>query len=138
FSHPNKFNWLWDRVLADPKAQATLKASSGRLAGTLGNTSFDVTPAPDAMQFVRWVQMDAPQIESVVQEDSLLRVGFDGRAAMVRLGSITDLTGLREVWLRDSYGLGRVAGRLGTVVDLGGNIGMFTLRAAGLASRVIT
>src|SRR5690606_21297442 len=102
------------------------------------NTSFDVSTAPDAMQFVRWVQMDAPQIESVVQEDSLLRVGFDGRAALVRLGSITDRTGLREVWLRDSYGLGRVAGRLGTVVDLGGNIGMFTLRAAGLASRVIT
>ncbi|NUQ61755.1 MAG: FkbM family methyltransferase [Pirellulales bacterium] len=43
----------------------------------------------------------------------------------------------KEIFLEDIYGIDRTAGPLGTVIDLGGNIGLFTLKAAFRAERVI-
>ncbi len=43
----------------------------------------------------------------------------------------------KEIFLEDIYALTRLPQPLGTVVDLGGNIGLFTVRAALRAARVI-
>jgi FkbM family methyltransferase len=46
---------------------------------------------------------------------------------------------IHEVFVRDAYGLSGIApGSLDTVIDVGGHIGSFTVRAAPLARRVFT
>jgi FkbM family methyltransferase len=56
----------------------------------------------------------------------------------IRAGT-TDHRVFDEVFIRDAYRLSRGAGapRLGTVVDVGAHIGIFAIRAARLADRVI-
>lgn len=52
-------------------------------------------------------------------------------------GGTQDVSVFFEIFARDAYRLGQIPGRLGTVIDLGGNVGLFTLRAAGIAERVL-
>ena len=43
----------------------------------------------------------------------------------------------RTIWLDDEYRFDRLTGPVGTVVDVGANVGVFAVRAAGVAGRVI-
>ena len=64
-----------------------------------------------------------------------------GHALTLRRRS--DLSIFREIWVEDEYRLSPLPPRngsdrpLGAVVDLGANVGLFAVRAAGLADRVI-
>jgi FkbM family methyltransferase len=51
--------------------------------------------------------------------------------------SSEDFYVLKEIFLDDVYGINTLKGPLGTVVDLGGNVGLFALRVAPIAARVI-
>jgi len=49
-----------------------------------------------------------------------------------------DFYSFREIFLQDAYGLQSLPGMLGTVLDLGGNVGLFTCAVLPRARRVVT
>jgi FkbM family methyltransferase len=69
--------------------------------------------------------------------DGLLHLKILSHEVLLRPGS-GDFFAFREIFLEDCYGLGALPERLGTVVDLGGNVGLFTCAVLGRADRVIT
>lgn len=81
---------------------------------------------------------DHPEVlASAAPEDGLLGFTWDGARLFVRPDSF-DFPIFGECWLRDVYRLERLPRPIGTVVDLGGNVGLFTTRVARLgAERVI-
>lgn len=81
---------------------------------------------------------DHPDVlESAAPDDGLLGITWEGARLFLRPDSF-DFPIFGECWLRDVYRLERLPRPIGTVVDLGGNVGLFTTRAARLgAERVI-
>src|ERR1700722_1617270 len=71
----------------------------------------------------------APQ----VQEVELL----DGRSLWLRVGT-SNRSIVWEVFLKDNYCTERIEGRLGCVVDVGAQIGLFSLKMAPRAERILT
>src|ERR1017187_517440 len=71
----------------------------------------------------------APQ----VQEVELL----DGRPLWLRVGT-SDRSIVWEVFLKDNYRTERIEGRLTCVVDIGAQIGLFSLKMAPRAERLLT
>lgn len=68
------------------------------------------------------------------REISLHHHGLD---LLLRPGT-TDFFIFREIFLRDEYELMKLPEKLGTVIDLGGNVGLFTCALLPRAQRVIT
>jgi FkbM family methyltransferase len=66
----------------------------------------------------------------------LVRFNFNGEMFALR-PNYADFMAFSEIMFRDTYGLGALSAPVGTVVDLGANIGIFSLRAASVAERVI-
>ena len=56
-----------------------------------------------------------------------IQLEFQGQRLLLRPGT-TDFFVFREIYLKDEYGLKNLPATLNTVVDLGGNIGLFHLR----------
>lgn len=52
-------------------------------------------------------------------------------------GGTQDVSVFFEIFARDVYRLGSIPGRLGTVIDLGANVGLFALRVAPMSGRVL-
>jgi FkbM family methyltransferase len=71
----------------------------------------------------------APQI----QEVELL----DGRPLWLRAGT-SDRSIVWEIFLKDNYCIERIEGRLACVVDVGAQIGLFSLKMAPRAERILT
>lgn len=61
----------------------------------------------------------------------------DGRSFEIR-GGTQDFHIFHRIFLRDEYRLRRAEARWDCVVDLGGNVGLFALRASQVANRVIS
>ena len=58
--------------------------------------------------------------------------------AVTLQGGRSDVNTFRTIWLDDEYRLARLpAGGVGTVLDVGANVGLFAVRAAALARRVV-
>jgi FkbM family methyltransferase len=74
----------------------------------------------------------------VTAEDGLLCFGYEGLRIALRTDDIADSRIFQEVFLDDEYRIDQLEGPLGIVVDLGGNIGLFTARIARHAARVVT
>lgn len=66
-----------------------------------------------------------------------LKGGAVERAVDLR-GGTQDVSVFFEIFARDAYHMATLPERLGTVIDLGGNVGLFTIRAAGVSDRVLT
>lgn len=66
-----------------------------------------------------------------------VRHGTVDRAIDLR-GGTQDVSVFFEIFARDAYRLAMLPPRLGTVIDLGGNVGLFALRAAGMSERVLS
>ncbi len=66
-----------------------------------------------------------------------LKGGAVERAVDLR-GGTQDVSVFFEIFARDAYHMATLPTRLGTVIDLGGNVGLFTLRASAVSDRVIT
>jgi len=69
--------------------------------------------------------------------DGLVEFQYRGRRMALR-PTYADFFIFQEVVVCDDYGLANPPKPLGTVVDLGGNIGLFAMQAAPLADRVIS
>jgi len=68
-----------------------------------------------------------------------LEVRFRGRPPLHLRGGRADFHMFHRIYLRDEYRLNPLLGsRLGCVVDLGGNVGIFSSRIAPHADRIIT
>ncbi len=89
----------------------------------------------EARAMFDWILHDSPAPWPVRFADGLVHFYHAGHHLALRPGG-EDFYIFREVFADDVYGLNRVA-RLGTVVDLGANVGLFSLRVAALAQRVI-
>jgi FkbM family methyltransferase len=60
-------------------------------------------------------------------------------AGVVELrGGTQDVSVFFEIFARDVYRLAEVPSKLNTVVDLGGNVGLFAVRVAGMCERVLS
>jgi FkbM family methyltransferase len=75
------------------------------------------------------------RIEFTAEGEVLLE--YRGWKLLLRPGT-SDFDVFREVFLQDHYGLQALPARLGTVLDLGGNIGLFSCAVLPRAERVIT
>lgn len=74
--------------------------------------------------------------EGVALEDGCVVLPLEGGARVFVRPDNSDFGVFEEVFLNDAYGLDG-ARDLGDVVDLGGNVGLFTARAARVARRVV-
>jgi len=94
---------------------------------------------PEARQYramFDWILHDSPAPWPVWFESGLVHFQHAGEHLMLRPAG-EDFYIFREVFVEDVYGLARLPGNMDTVVDLGANVGLFTLRVAPLARRVI-
>ena len=69
--------------------------------------------------------------------DGELLLDYDGLRVVLRPGS-QDFFVFDEIFLGDSYNLGGLPRALDTVIDLGGNVGLFTLALLRRSRRVVT
>ena len=74
---------------------------------------------------------------AITVRDGLLTVDFDGRAITIR-PTRGDFFNFSEILLYDTYRLSSLASPVGTVVDLGANIGLFAVAMMDRADRVIS
>ena len=77
-----------------------------------------------------------PVIMPVIQESKQLVFDWKGTKLGVRPQS--DVLNFREVFLDDDYRLSRIRSPLKNVLDIGGNVGLFSLRASEVADRITT
>jgi FkbM family methyltransferase len=80
---------------------------------------------------------ELPDPFPVTVADGLVEFQYDGDRFALR-PNYADFTVFKEVIVRDNYQLGAFPYPLGTVVDLGANIGLFTLKMATDADRVVS
>lgn len=73
----------------------------------------------------------------ITVENGLVAFDHEGLRIALRPNS-EDFFVLKEIFLDDVYGINALPGPLDTVVDLGGNVGLFALRVAPIAARVIS
>lgn len=83
-----------------------------------------------------WLLHDSLDALPIAAEDGILVFQHQDRRIALRPID-TDFYTFGELFLRDTYGLNGQTGALGDVVDIGANIGLFTVRVAPLARRVI-
>jgi FkbM family methyltransferase len=69
--------------------------------------------------------------------DGEVQLEYQGRQLLLRPGTI-DFFIFREIFLEDQYGLNELPATLDTVLDLGGNVGLFSCAILPRARRVIT
>jgi FkbM family methyltransferase len=81
-----------------------------------------------------WILDKAPDPFPVTFDGELVEFSHVGRRVVIPASSGHTF---RTVVVRDGYGLRRLPGPLGTVVDLGANVGLFAMQAVALAERVI-
>lgn len=86
-------------------------------------------------KFWDWYFEQLPPIDFT--EDGLVQIEWGGRWLLLRPGT-QDFFIFHEVFIADDYHLTDNSGRLGTVVDLGANAGMFSTAMLGGAERVIS
>jgi FkbM family methyltransferase len=100
--------------------------------------SGDTLHLPDsrARRILRWLLEKWPDPFPVTVRDGLVRFHFDGQAYSLR-PNYGDFLVFTEIMYCDAYGIHLLPTPVGTVVDLGANIGMFSLRAASVAERVV-
>ena len=85
----------------------------------------------------RFLFEDPERADSVHVEDGVLKFSYEGSVFGLRPDSY-DFYVFTEIYLHDVYRLARLPRPLGTVVDLGANVGLFSTRAATLgAERVV-
>lgn len=109
----------------------------GRMRLKLANG--DTLHLPDrrrARRIMRWLLDTWPDPSPMMVRDGLIRFHFDGRAFSLR-PNYSDFMVFREMMFQDAYDIDSLPTSLGTVVDLGANIGMFSLRVASVAERVV-
>ncbi len=127
------------RVFSSPLGAHVLTASGSRKPANLKLASGGVLSLPrirNARRLLRWLLSEAENpLPVTAQEDTLVFKHGPRRIALRPLD--TDFYTFQEVVLRDGYGVQRLAEPLGTVVDIGANIGFFTLCAAPFADRVV-
>jgi FkbM family methyltransferase len=105
-------------------------------ADLLGGGSLDVADARACRPMFDWLLEQSPDPLPVAMEDALVTFHHAGRpVALPPTG--TSFLIFREIFADDVYQLDALSKRLGTVVDIGANVGLFALRAAPLAERII-
>jgi len=93
----------------------------------------------DYFKLKRWIEnpLEALRFRKKQKPGDRLKLKFlSGHSINVRAGA--DYSHFRTVFLVDEYRLNQLPEQLNTVVDLGGNVGMFALRASYQAERVLT
>ncbi len=83
-----------------------------------------------------WLLESWPDPGPITVEDGLVRIHCGEKSYLLR-PNYADFMVFGEIIVRDVYNLGSLPTTTGTVVDLGANIGLFSLRAAQSAQRVI-
>ena len=90
-----------------------------------------------AREFFEWILRESSDPLPVDAEDDLVVFKHDAHRVAIRpLDS--DYFTFTELFLRDAYGLNAMQLPLGDVIDLGANIGLFAVRIAPMAKRVIS
>lgn len=83
-----------------------------------------------------WLLESWPDPGPITVEDGLVRIHCGEKSYLLR-PNYGDFMVFGEIMVHDVYNLGSLPATTGTVVDLGANIGLFSLRAAQSAQRVI-
>jgi FkbM family methyltransferase len=106
-----------------------------RLTLADGNSLLFTRSGRDHMFWDWYLRHGAGRVEFTSGGEILLTYG-DWKV-LLRPGT-ADFYSFREIFLQDAYGLKTLPARLGTVLDLGGNVGLFTCAVLPRAGRVIT
>ena len=83
-----------------------------------------------------WILGDSPDPLPVTAEDGLILFTHDGQRIALRPIS-TDFFTFGEVFVRDVYQINAMQAPLSNIVDIGANVGLFAIRVAAIADRVI-
>ena len=103
---------------------------------TLKNgSSMDFSRAARDHRFWDWF-LSQDDATFAFTSDGLIRLTTPTHDLLLRPGT-SDFFAFREIFLEDCYGLRYLPPRLGTVVDLGANVGLFTCAIQGRAEKVI-
>lgn len=89
-----------------------------------------------ARRILCWLLERWPDPFPVTVADGFVKFDFDGQTFSLR-PNYGDFLVFHDMMYWDAYGINSLAAPVGTVVDLGANIGMFSLRAASVAKRVV-
>jgi len=81
-----------------------------------------------------WLLTGPPGVQLALDEDGLIELHGPGFRVLL---PATSSFAFHEVFLEDTYRIDAIDRPLGTVVDLGANVGLFAMRIAPLAKRVI-
>jgi FkbM family methyltransferase len=125
FRHPARVHW--QIALARPEP-LDLELCTG---GTVR-----VPDMHRARPMFDWLLERARAPLPVTAEDGLIIFQHDGQRVTLRPNGF-EFEVFREIFVDDMYGIDRLPEPLGTVVDLGTNVGLFALRVGPRAERVI-
>ena len=89
-----------------------------------------------ARQMFNWLLTESCNPLPVNEEGGLVHITHDDHRIALRPIS-TDFYTFKEVFVRDVYELDNITGPLDTVIDIGSNIGLFSLRVAPLAKKLV-
>jgi FkbM family methyltransferase len=127
------------RLFRSPLRAHLLIAAAGRRPLSLEllpEGSLSLSDPKACREMFRWLLEGPSDPGRITVEDGLVAFDHQGLRIALRPRS-EDFFVLREIFLDDCYRLNTLAGPLDTVIDLGGNVGLFALRVAPLAARVI-
>jgi FkbM family methyltransferase len=117
------------KVAAGRRGPATIDLIAGQ--------SLQVADVRECRPMFDWLLEQSADPLPVALENGLVIFHHAGKAFALPPNGMV-FTIFKEIFADDVYGLNAVDGRLDTVVDLGGNIGLFAVRVAPLAQRVIS
>lgn len=98
--------------------------------------SLSVADARGCRGMFNWILEGPTDPLPITVENGLVAFNHQGARIALRPNS-EDFFVLKEIFLDDVYRLNALEGPLGTVIDLGANAGLFAVRVAPLAARVI-
>ena len=127
------------QVFSSPLRAHLLTASGSPEPVSLGLSSGDTLHIPkirNARRLLRWLLDEVENPWPITADENLIFFTHGHRTIAIRPID-TDFYTFQEVILRDGYGISQLTEPLGTVVDIGTNIGLFSLCVAPLAERLI-
>ena len=126
FCHPLRVHW--HVAIAKHNALDADLLSGGRLR---------IADVRQCRAMFDWLlEQSADPYPIIVEDDMVVFSHKDNRVSLRANG--TDFLVFKEIYADDVYRIGMLGNTLGTVMDIGANVGLFALRVAPLAARVIS
>ena len=117
--------------------QSTSGARRPLVVEMLAGGSIEIDDVRRCRPMFDWLLEQSPDPLPVTADSGLVTFHHQGWRISLR-PSGPEFVVFREIFWEDVYGIERLPQRLGTIVDLGANVGLFTLRVAARAERIVS